>query len=252
MEILDYSKDFIELIEANGDVYWQYNPQTQELFVSDQIYKILGYDKSINFIDLPFWNDIIHPLDKNRASENFTKMKEGELSRYESEIRIKKQDGSYTWILTRAKAVKTDENDKPVFIVGTHIDINKDKQYQEKMEQLNKRFSNMFQNHDAVMLLIDPKQNIIVDANKSAEHFYGYTHDELCGMNVHVINPLSQEELKKKQQEALFHKHNFFIFQHLTKSGDRKNVEVHSSPIKTDEGELLFFDHHGHHSRKSK
>jgi len=51
-------------------------------------------------------------------------------------------------------------------------------------------FHTMFQMHDAVMLLIDPKTARVVDANRAAARFYGYSCAQLCGMSINDINIL--------------------------------------------------------------
>ena len=60
----------------------------------------------------------------------------------------------------------------------------------------------MFKNHASVMLLIDPNDGKIIDANQSAVNFYGYTLDELKQMNMYKINQASIFELKEKYQQV--------------------------------------------------
>ena len=43
------------------------------------------------------------------------------------------------------------------------------------MEIIKTRFENMFKNHASIMLLINPNNGEIIDANQSAVNFYGYT-----------------------------------------------------------------------------
>lgn len=57
----------------------------------------------------------------------------------------------------------------------------------EKLKESEDKFRMMFQNHNAVMLLIDPSTNKIVDANISACKFYKYSHQQLCAMKVEDI-----------------------------------------------------------------
>ena len=75
-----------------------------------------------------------------------------------------------------------------------------DKSHRESEE----RFKKMFRTHGAVMLLIEPGAGMIIDANISAEKFYGYSHDDLLAMNIFGINQLAPEilsdELRKAQE----------------------------------------------------
>ncbi len=102
------------------------------------------------------------------------------------------------------------------------------------------RFRLLFQKHNAVMLLVDPESGEIVDANAAAERFYGYPADRLKRMNVQNINMLSPEEVRSIRQQALMERCNYFVFSHRLANGDVRTVEVHSSPIQTEDRVLLF------------
>jgi len=59
-------------------------------------------------------------------------------------------------------------------------------------------FSEIFELHDDVMLLIEPDDGHIIDANISASHFYGYSQTVLRSMRIQDIN-LMTAELPKKE-----------------------------------------------------
>ncbi|QOP41150.1 PAS domain-containing protein [Sulfurimonas marina] len=227
------------VLSVTKDGYWEWDVQTNEVYFSPSWKAMLGYEDDEIENKLSVWKDLLHP-DDSFAKEEAQKLAQNAMTDFKIEFRLRCKDGSYKWILSRAKTITKDEYNRPLLIAGTHVDIDDDKKLQDKLQQLNKRFSNMFQNHDAVMLLIDPTNGAIIDANKSAETFYGYKHDELCSMSIGQINTLSDDHVKRKQTEAFNNDKNFFIFDHQLKSGEIRTVEVHSSPIKTDIGELLF------------
>jgi two-component system cell cycle sensor histidine kinase/response regulator CckA len=110
----------------------------------------------------------------------------------------------------------------------------------EKVRKSAERFRLLFQKHNAVMLLIDPNTNRIVDANAAAERFYGYPSKQLRRMNIENINTLSAEEVRSIQHQAVRADCNYFIFPHRLSNGDIRTVEVYSSPIQTEEKVLLF------------
>ena len=75
-------------------------------------------------------------------------------------------------------------------------------QAREALLQSEERYRRLFQNQHIVMLIIDPQSGAIVDANPAAVGFYGWSHDELCGMNIKEINILAAEEVKAEMQKA--------------------------------------------------
>ena len=130
--------------------------------------------------------------------------------------------------------------DDQYYVYSSARDISKEKKILEEIKIEKFRFESMFKNHDSIMLLINPNTGNIVDANKSAIKFYGYTHKEFLNMNVSNINILNEVQTRKRRKEALEYKNNSFIFPHKLKNGEIKTVEVHASPIETKDGVILF------------
>ncbi|MBK8783296.1 MAG: PAS domain S-box protein [Anaerolineales bacterium] len=101
-------------------------------------------------------------------------------------------------------------------------------------------FRLMFENHSAVMLLIEPQTGLILDANPAATVFYGYPKSQLCGMVISQINILPAAQVEAERQKAFKEERNYFIFTHRLANGDKRIVEVHSSPIPLQERQVLF------------
>ncbi len=56
-------------------------------------------------------------------------------------------------------------------------------------------YRNQFSENSAIMLLIDPANGEIIDANASAVTFYGYTYEQLKTLRITDINTLKPEEI---------------------------------------------------------
>ncbi|WP_051554684.1 PAS domain-containing sensor histidine kinase [Maribacter antarcticus] len=101
-------------------------------------------------------------------------------------------------------------------------------------------FKNMFERHNAIMLLIESKTGLIINANNSAIKFYGYEKSKLCSMNIDEINTLSQEQVLIERTNAIIEKRNYFVFPHKLANGEIRIVEAHSSPIECKGQRVLF------------
>ena len=110
----------------------------------------------------------------------------------------------------------------------------------DALKESEERFHTMFENHHAVMMLIEPDSGKIIDANKSAENFYGYSLHELRNLNIANINQLTESELKKALDKAAHESKTYFNFPHKLKSGEVKSVEVFTTPITVKDITLLF------------
>ncbi|WP_198401082.1 EAL domain-containing protein [Thiomicrospira microaerophila] len=102
------------------------------------------------------------------------------------------------------------------------------------------RFQQMFDHHGSPMLFIDPDSGEIINANEAAADLYGYTIEQLQAMNIHQINTLSKEKIEQERQRAKQEARNYFIFPHQLRSGEVRQVEVHSSPIQMRGRTFLF------------
>jgi PAS domain S-box-containing protein len=119
-------------------------------------------------------------------------------------------------------------------------DLNNQITYQEAVNNSEVQFRNIFQEHNAVMLMVEPTNGKILEANKSASVFYGYSREHLISMTIDQINTLSSEALFNERAKALVHQNNCFHFQHRLASGDVRDVEVYSTPINSN-GKIFLF-----------
>ncbi len=109
-----------------------------------------------------------------------------------------------------------------------------------KLRDSEEKFRQMFAQHHAIMMLLEPGTGRIVDANQSAVKFYGYTNEQLKSMNIREINTLSDEQLAAEMKRAVESSRNHFVFPHRLADLQVKTVEVYSSPVTID-GEVLLF-----------
>jgi two-component system, cell cycle sensor histidine kinase and response regulator CckA len=102
---------------------------------------------------------------------------------------------------------------------------------EDELRQSEARYRCLFQNKQTVMLIIDPKDGRIVDANPAAETFYGWEQAELCQMKISQINMLTEQEVQSEMELARQEKRNFFTFRHCRADGSVRDVEVFTAPI---------------------
>ncbi|MDZ7739531.1 MAG: response regulator [Bacteroidales bacterium] len=67
---------------------------------------------------------------------------------------------------------------------------------EKELQESEAKFRNIFENHAAIKLIIDPDNGNIVEANRAAAAFYGWTVEELERMKIYSINTLPEEQLK--------------------------------------------------------
>lgn len=118
------------------------------------------------------------------------------------------------------------------------------------LRESEERFRNMFERHQAVMLLIEPENGTIVDANAAAAEFYGSSREELRELKIQQLNQLPPEEVAAERQRVLEEQRNHFVFPHRIATGEVRWVEVYSTPIAAQGRTLLFSIIHDVNDRK--
>jgi len=155
-------------------------------------------------------------------------------SRFESQHL--RRDGS---LLHIEISVQYQGNHGGQFIAFLH-DITARKQAEEKLRQSEERYKSLFQGNYSVMLLINPENGEIRDANPAACKFYGWSRSELCVKNISEINTLPPDEIGLNMHKSLAEKQNHYLFSHRLASGELRDVEVYSGPIGIHESTLLY------------
>jgi diguanylate cyclase (GGDEF)-like protein/PAS domain S-box-containing protein len=123
---------------------------------------------------------------------------------------------------------------------AAQAEIRERREAEEALRGSEARYRQMFENHQAVQLLIDPATGMIVDANPAACTFYGYGRAELRGKPIGEINTGTAPELDAALRSASAGEGVTFLFQHRLASGDTRDVEVRSGPIESEGRQLLF------------
>jgi len=107
------------------------------------------------------------------------------------------------------------------------------------LNQSKTKLDDIFRNHDAVMILIDPSTDAIIDINQSALKFYGYNRMEFKKLTLADLNaPMTEAEtnLVHTQQK----KKSALVLPHLLSSGEVRYVEMHISRIKSGKNNFEF------------
>ena len=102
------------------------------------------------------------------------------------------------------------------------------------------RYRQMFESNMAIKLVIDPDNFTIEDANPAAAEFYGYSIEELRGMDLSRINILSRLKLDTIIEQTREQNLGFYSCPHKLSNGEIRFVEVRDGPMAI-EGKQLFY-----------
>ncbi|MFW5758770.1 MAG: PAS domain S-box protein [Bacteroidota bacterium] len=183
--------------------------------------------------------ELVHPDDRDALFANIFRAIGQKKEDLVYTYRFKNGKGEYIWREDRAK-FKYDKSGNYEGINVICHDITDRKHAENALLESEARFKNMFEYHDAAMLLIEPITGNIVNANRSAVKFYGYPKSELCAKNISEINVFSPDKVKDEKEKTFNNRKKYFIFSHKLSNGEIRTVEVHSSPINFQGKRVLF------------
>ena len=109
-------------------------------------------------------------------------------------------------------------------------EIARRKQAESLQAESEANYRHLFEAHGAVKLVLDPESGQIVDANRSAEAFYGWSRDKLMCMNIRNVNTASSKVVMDYMNKALTGE-SHFEFQHCLADGSIRDVEVFCSQV---------------------
>ncbi|MBX2977568.1 MAG: PAS domain S-box protein, partial [Ignavibacteriaceae bacterium] len=185
--------------------------------------KVLGWSTE-ELLSKP-WNDFVHPEDILKTDNIKSTIVDGK-EIYQFENRYICKDGSIKWLAWNSFPYP-EEN----IMFGVARDVTDKKSTEDTLRESEEKFRQLFENHSAVKLLIDPETNQIVDVNKAASRFYGWSVEELKKMYITQINTLDEKEILTSMERAKKQEQIFFEFQHRLANGSIRDVEVYSSRI---------------------
>jgi PAS domain S-box-containing protein len=104
-------------------------------------------------------------------------------------------------------------------------------QAEEALAESEARYRALFVNNCMPMLLINPDNARIVDANLQAVAYYGRDKATLTAMHVMDINTQTPEQIRAEMALAASSRKTHFDFKHRLASGEVRDVEVFSSLV---------------------
>lgn len=126
------------VFEAAKEGIWEWHIPTNELWVSDRLNELLGFERGE--LDADTWAVRIHPEDKADFQEPLLQCYRGEVDRIEREYRQQAKDGSYRWLHDHAVAVRDDEG-RVVRVIGAVGDVTDRRAAEARLRESEERYA---------------------------------------------------------------------------------------------------------------
>jgi len=157
------------------------------------------------------------------------------------EIEMVLPDGSrrYYW---EVKTPLRDSADPTVIVglCGISTDITARKQTEAALLASEQRYRSLFENPHAVMLLVDPADGAVLDANPAASQFYGWTREQMRTKTISDLNGLPRADAAQLIARACAGPGATFELTHRRADGSTRPVDVVTGPIEFGGRRVLF------------
>lgn len=124
-------------LDGTGLCLWQLDVPSGKLVIFNRRWgAMLGYQPKELSAHFEVWREHLHPEDKEMVLTAFYNHLEGKTPFYEALHRMQAKNGTVTWVLDRGRVTEWDDDEKPLKVTGTHIDMTKEKQYEQQLANL--------------------------------------------------------------------------------------------------------------------
>ncbi|MGC4039143.1 MAG: PAS domain S-box protein [Chitinophagaceae bacterium] len=132
-------------LEKLGDNVWEHDFKTGETYFSKTAFDFLGYNASDFANNVNLWWESVYKDDLWMLEKNDRGYKNGTASSHSLEYRMICKDGSMKWVLDRGVVVDKDAEGRALRILGTHTDITKLKQAEDKLRESDQKIRAMLE-----------------------------------------------------------------------------------------------------------
>ncbi|HER40286.1 MAG TPA: PAS domain S-box protein, partial [Salinimicrobium catena] len=123
------------ITEAISDVVWDWNLKTGTMVWGGTLKSLFGYEPQ-DFDTMEKWEKIMPPEDSHRVVSALEKVLKGTGKNWQIEYRIKKMDGTQSYVLEKGTVIRDDMN-RALRVVGAIRDITERKKLQDLLKKAN-------------------------------------------------------------------------------------------------------------------
>jgi len=220
---LQRSREMLVMAQEIANIgSWTWDIKTNELYWSDQFYRILGFQPGEIDPSLELFRSVIPQNDAKKEGEASKEAHELPYGNFEIEHRITTKDGGQRIVQSKGEIVNRDPCGNPLLMVGTTQDITAFRRSQEKIYEM----AEMLDEAPSSITIHDFEGNFLY-ANRMTCEIHGYTHEEFMNLNLrHVDVPESEKLIKQRIKEILDKGQASFEVAHFHKDGAIIPMEV--------------------------
>ncbi|MGA9570733.1 MAG: PAS domain S-box protein [Candidatus Acidiferrales bacterium] len=213
---------------------WQWDPSTDAVTWSAELYRIAGYDPTLSAPSFKDHDRFFTPESWARLNQSVeAAIRTG--APYELDLEAVRPDGAKLWVTSRGAAV-FDDGGRPIQLRGTIQNISERK----RAEEARIRHAAIVESSDDAIISKD-LDGIIQSWNAAAQRLFGFTEAEAVGRPITIIVPpeLFDEEHEILQRLRAGEHIEHYETLRIANGGKKLNVSLTISPIRDSVGRIV-------------
>jgi diguanylate cyclase (GGDEF)-like protein/PAS domain S-box-containing protein len=174
------------LVEALGEIAYDWRPATDELTWDGEYTRVLGYTPAEIGRDTASWVERVHPEDLPRVKAEVEQATR-ERRNYWLEYRFRHRDGTYRW-MQDSGVTYFDERGELRRIIGVFTDISERKQVDEELRESERRYRGILETMSDGFVAMDRELRFTY-VNPRAEKILGRDADSILGKAYQEVFP---------------------------------------------------------------
>jgi two-component system cell cycle sensor histidine kinase/response regulator CckA len=170
---------FEVMARATNDAVWDLDIATNRMWWNVGVRSFLGYPADTVGSDFNWWQDHIHPEDKERVISAVRAIIEGGGRFWMDEYRFLCSDGSYACVFDRGHVLH-DEEGKALRMIGAMMDITDRKRAEEALRETNETLRTLIQASPLGIAVLDAAEKVRI-WNPAAERITGWKAHDVLG-----------------------------------------------------------------------
>ncbi len=166
------------------------------------------------------------------------------------EYHVRRTDTGQQWIGSYNFAPIRNNEEKIIGAVTTARDITQHKKAEAALKESEERFRKFFEQHSALMMILDPETGNIIDVNHSAAKYYGWSREQFREINITNISTDTPKDALKRVDGWRNAETRTFTVTHRKADGSICDIEVFGQKIRVQERWLAYLILHDITERK--
>lgn len=242
------------IIDGTNMGTWEWNIQTGSTVYNQYWYSILGM-APLEQSDVSIWRNRVHPEDLPVTATALEQHFSGTSPFFDARFRMQHQQGHWVWIHAVGRVMAWTDDRQPLLMFGTHRDITQERAQQQEMQRTRSHLQAIIDSSTEAAMISTDIHGMIRLFNPGAERMLGYQAAELVGIATPaLLHDPAEVRARSAQLSAEYQLpidgFDVFVYKarhgtsetrqwtYIGKNGERKQVRLSVSAIRTDQGEI--------------